>query len=404
MTNSSDRPHPSTPDGRFSRRRAVGAIASGSLAAGLTLRATQLGHAEDTPASTQLDPDGTTPFNFRLAASEPVTFAAGSLRTASIHEMPRIDALSIQLVEIDPGGVREIHWHPGASEINYVLEGEGIIGILSTTGVNAMTPISPGMTTFITQGDAHFIENTGATPLSLLIGFSSADPEHITVSQALPWVPVAVLEQVLDVPGGTLPNLPPRGDQAIVPLAGRERSVVEDAPTPYSVALDALPESTFGGGTVQVLRTDAIASLAGMTLLRLVIDGYAVREPHWHGNAAEFNYCVRGSGQIGIVAPSGESWTFVVNAGDVAFIPGNWFHYIENVGDDPLELVAFFDAVAPSRIDFSTMAAFFPSEILAASFAIAPETFAGLANQGTVVIAPPRDEDTESDPTATPVP
>jgi oxalate decarboxylase len=404
MTAPSDSRHAGAPDGRFSRRRAMGALATGGLAAGLVHRAMpDPAQAQDTPSSTQVNPDGTTPFNFHLAASEPVSFAAGTFRIASQEEMPRIEALSIHLVEIAPGGVREVHWHPNASEINYVLTGEGVVGVLSTSGENAISPVGPGTTTFIAQGDAHFIENTGSAPLTLLIGFSSPDPDHISLSQALPWVPATVVAQVLDLPPGALPPLPPRGDLAIVPLA-ETTTATTDAPAPFSAPLDALPESAFGGGTVQVLRPDAIPSLAGMTMLRLVIDQGAVREPHWHGNAAEFNYCVQGTGQIGIVSPSGEAWTFVVSAGDVAFIPTNWFHYIANVGEGPLELVAFFDDVAPSRIDLSTMAEFFPSAVLAASFGLAPGAFGGVPDQGTVVIAPPRDGGQDSGPAATPAP
>jgi hypothetical protein len=121
------------PDGRFSRRRALGAIATGSLAAGLGPPAANGMSAQNTSTSTQLNPDGTTPFNVRLGASQPVIFAAGMIRITSIHEMPRIDALGIQLVEIAPGGVREVHWHPNAAEINDVLDGGGIVGIPSTS-------------------------------------------------------------------------------------------------------------------------------------------------------------------------------------------------------------------------------------------------------------------------------
>ena len=388
--------------GRFTRRRAVGALATGTMAAGLTFHGSRASNGEDLPGSTQLNPDGTTPFNFRLAASEPIEYEAGSFRVASLAEMPRIDALSIHLVEIAPGGIREVHWHPNAAEINYVLHGKGVVGILSTSGDSAMNPIEPGTITFVARGDAHFIENTGAETLTLLIGFSSPEPNHLSASQAFPWVPAAVTEQVLAVPSGSLPPLPPRGDLAIVPQVGPASAIAADAPAPFSAALDTLPISEFAGGTVQALRPAAIASLVDMTLLRLVIDPGAVREPHWHGNAAEFNYCVTGAGQVGIVAPSGESWTFVVNAGDVAFIPNNWFHYISSVGEDPLELIAFFDNVAPTRIDLSTMVNFFPSGILAASFDIAPDTFADVPDQGTVVIAPPRHEDHEPDLAATP--
>ena len=389
---------PSSTRGRLSRRQAMSALAAVGFGAGLASGSPPLAAADGCPQSTQLNPDGTTPFNFHLAASEPVNHEAGSFRMVTLREMPRIDGLSIHLVDIAPGGIREVHWHPNAAEINYVLQGEGVVGVLSTSGDRALNTIRPGTSTFIARGDAHFIENTGDETLTLLIGFSDPQPEHLSVSQAFPWVPAAVMEQVLDVPPGTLPAFPPRGDLAIVPQVGSSSTVDGGAPAPFSAALDVLPTSEFAGGTVQALHPAAVATLAEMTLLRLVIDPGAVREPHWHGNAGEFNFCVSGAGQIGIVAPSGESWTFVVNTGDVAFIPNNWFHYIANIGDEPLELIAFFDDVAPSRIDLSTMTNFFPPGVLAASLDVTPETFADLPDQGTVVIAASSDDDVVATP------
>lgn len=386
-----DAPQSALPRGRLSRR-AVGAFATGGIAAGIAMHAGPA-LAKADPVSSQLNADGTTPFNLRLSASAPALYAGGTARTASVTEMPRLSGLSMLLVEIEPGAVREVHWHPNATEISYVLHGEGIIGILSTSGDNAIFPVTEGTSTVVPRGDAHYIQNTGTDILTLLIGFANADPLRLTVSQTLPWIPANVLDQTFGVPTGTLSAFPPRGDLAIVPLPKplpeSDETLPETVDSPYSAPLSALAVAQFGGGTVQALRTDVVPKLADMTLLRLVVDAKAVREPHWHGNAAEFNYCAHGSAQVGIVAPTGESWTFTMGEGDVAFIPDNWFHYIANIDTVPLEIIAFFDAVAPSRIDLSTMAGFFPPEVLAASLDVSPDVFANLPKEGTVVIAPP---------------
>ena len=78
-----------------------------------------------------------------------------------------------------------------------------------------------------------------------------------------------------------------------------------------------------------------------------------------------------------------------MGAGDVAYIPKNWFHYIASVNDEPLVFLAFFDDIAPNRVDLSGMTAFFPPEVLAASFGMDPEVFAALPQRETVVIAAP---------------
>lgn len=373
---------------RLSRRRALEALAGGGVAAGLAAALARSGLAWDgaTPTVQTSSPDGATPFNYQLGASEPQVFTGGTLRTATVRNIESLAGLSINILEIDAGALRELHWHPNAGEINYVLAGEGTIGILSATQETATFAIRPGSITYVPIGDAHYIRNTGSETLRLLIGFSNEAAEHQDFSSVLPWVPSEWLNQTLGVAAGTLPIFPPRGDLAVVPVSG-EAEAASDAATPFSTHVDDLLLQEFAGGTVQPVRVDVLPKLTGMTLLKLDIDGGALREPHWHGNASEFNYCASGTAQVGIVAPTGESWTFVVEPGDVAYIPKNWFHYIASLNDEPLVFLAFFDDTAPNRVDLSGMTAFFPPEVLAASFGMDPEVFASLPQRETVVIA-----------------
>ncbi len=381
----------------ISRRRALGALAGGGIATGIAatmspdLLAKDWTATPSVPVSTSASDRGagSTPFNYRLGASNPQVFSGGSLRTVTGKDIPALSGLSINLLEINPGSLRELHWHPNAHEINYCLEGEGTIGILSASGDRSTFGIKPGSITFVPVGDAHYIRNTGKGSLRLLIGFSHEEAEHLDLSQMLPWVPSDLLNQTLGVGPGTLPIFPPRDDAAITGVDSISNPVADDAATPFSAHLGALVVQKFAGGTVQPLRVDVIPKLEGMTLLKLDIDGSALREPHWHGNASEFNYCASGTAQVGIVAPSGESWTFVVEPGDVAYIPNNWFHYIASLNDEPLVFLAFFDHVAPNRVDLSGMTAYFPPEVLAASFGMDPGVFAKLPKRETVVIAGP---------------
>ncbi len=137
-----------------------------------------------------------------------------------------------------------------------------------------------------------------------------------------------------------------------------------------------------------------IPSLEGITVFPLHAVPHGLREPHWHPNTTELNYCVSGRAQIGLVAPDGSVQTFAVEPGTIAFIPDNWFHYIANVSDEPLEFLVFFvnaEAKAP-HIDLSQTFDYFPPEVLAASFGIDPAAFAALPKRGDVFLAAPVEE------------
>ena len=62
---------------------------------------------------------------FHLGGENPVTHDGGSFRQASGDNFPilRGQEASIVLLTLQPGGIREPHWHPSAWEINLVLGG-----------------------------------------------------------------------------------------------------------------------------------------------------------------------------------------------------------------------------------------------------------------------------------------
>ena len=222
----------------------------------------------------------------------------------------------------------------------------------------------------------------------MIVAFTSEKPEHFDFSVTLPWFPGELIAQALGVAPGTLPMLSRLGDLSIVPAA-LPADLALTVDNAFSVQTDQLSLDTYAGGTARPVTVEHIASLADISLFVLDVEPRGMREPHWHTNASEFNYCVAGTAQIGIVAPDGSSQTFVVEPGNVAYIPANWFHYIASVSDEPLRFLVFFGNVKPDHIDLSQVAVFFPSEVLAASFDLDPAVFADLPKQGDVFVAAP---------------
>jgi oxalate decarboxylase len=98
-----------------------------------------------------------------------------------------------------------------------------------------------------------------------------------------------------------------------------------------------------------------------------------IREPHWHPNAWEFDYCISGRARMAVVAPNNEWKIFEVSAGQVVFVPMGYFHYFENIGDDELRfLVVFNDSASESSDDIgiSVSRGGVPNHVLAATFGV----------------------------------
>jgi oxalate decarboxylase/phosphoglucose isomerase-like protein (cupin superfamily) len=47
--------------------------------------------------------------------------------------------VAVALVEVEPGGMRELHWHPNVDEWQYYIEGQGRMGVFGAQG-SARTP------------------------------------------------------------------------------------------------------------------------------------------------------------------------------------------------------------------------------------------------------------------------
>lgn len=375
-----------------SRRRLLTKVGAAGLAASVTLsglaRSSAAQQVTPTPGPETAVPPALPPFVYRLEQSAPLNYAGGTLRTATVENIPGLKDMAIFSEVVNPGAVRELHWHPNAHELSYILSGEGTIGVMPPEGKLLAFPISTGSVSFAPAGYPHYIVNTGPEPLRLVLAFSHENPQRLDWSVALPMVPTSLVAETFGVSAAAVPLLSSRGDVSIVPATGKlPQPSMSDAAKPFTINVSQVKPNTYIGGTTRPVVGNNLSSLQGLSLFPLTAQPFGLREPHWHANASELNYCVSGHAQIGMVAPNGGTQTVVVGPGDVCYIPVNWFHYIANITEDPLDFLVFFSNPNPDHIDLSQLTAAFPAELLAASFDIDPAVIAHLPNRGDVFIA-----------------
>lgn len=151
-------------------------------------------------------------FWFDLANAQPtVDVKGGTIREANASTFPVLNGAAIYLVELKPGAVRIPHWHPNASELDYVISGEAIIGMGAPDDV---TPLSqtvellPGQIGWIPQGWFHYIKNGSATEdLKILVIFTNESPNDIGLSKGFQAMPDDVLGLTFNVDPSTFANL-----------------------------------------------------------------------------------------------------------------------------------------------------------------------------------------------------
>ncbi len=108
----------------------------------------------------------------------------------------------------------------------------------------------------------------------------------------------------------------------------------------------------------------------------------ALREPHWHPNAWELEYCIAGTVNLGVVNPNGTQQIVTLRAGDVGFVPRGWGHYLENVGRGEVKMILTFNNDVPDDIGLSTMFGGMPTDTFTQTLGVRPGTLNG-ANKAT---------------------
>ncbi len=104
-------------------------------------------------------------------------------------------------------------------------------------------------------------------------------------------------------------------------------------------------------GKAYVVDQSNFAALAGVTCYTLEVWDESMRLPHWHPNATELGYVISGAIEIIIWRSPGESAVFVLTAGMCWFIPKAALHSLNNVGNQPAQLLVGFSSELPEDID-----------------------------------------------------
>lgn len=159
---------------------------------------------------------------FHLAGAAPSRFAGGDLRGAVADNWSVLKGQqgSAYLARLEPGGVREPHWHPSAWEMNFVVSGEVRWSLVGPGGTGDAFAGKAGDLVFAPQGHFHYFENASETEdLVVLIVFNTsvAEPDDdIGLVESLSAIPPDVLAAVFGVPADTFQAIPPQRDRVVI--------------------------------------------------------------------------------------------------------------------------------------------------------------------------------------------
>jgi oxalate decarboxylase len=146
------------------------------------------------PASGSLR-SGPLTHKYSLEGQEPKQFTGGHLRIVSSVEFPISTTMTGATMTIHPGGLRGLHWHPQASEWQYVISGSARLTVFASHGHARVEELGVGDISYIPQGFGHAIENTSSGDLQLLLVFNSGIYQTLDLADWLASNPAALVAE-----------------------------------------------------------------------------------------------------------------------------------------------------------------------------------------------------------------
>ncbi len=382
------------PDSDVTRRAFLGAAA---LVAGV---AGGEGEAEGgkPPYGPPAVPEGELPtFRFALEESPAKVVGKNSAREATVKQLPISQGIAGVSMRLEPGGLRELHWHATAAEWAYVIEGRCRTTVIDPEGRSETNDFGPGDVWYFPRGHGHSIQGLGPGICHFVLVFDNGYFSEFGTFSVSDWIghsPKDLLAKNLGLDKAAFDKFPkeevyfargaaPPEQQA----AGLQGGLLAPPDSHNYRLLAQEPHSIHRGG--REWRVDASRFPISQTITGVILelDPGGLRELHWHPTADEWQYVIDGRVSVTMFGSHGRYRIEKLGTGDVGYIPQGYGHSIENTGDKPATLLIAFNTGHYQAIDLSTWLASNPAYLLAANFGVKESEIEKLPKE-KVFIAP----------------
>lgn len=315
-------------------------------------------------------------FFFNLESIKPQkSNESGSLTYVTSKEAPGFVNISFANLTLNKRGSLDPIWHANAHKIGYCTQGINLVSIRTPGGVETFT-VKEGEIFFIPQGYVHHIENVGEAKSTINFALNHSNPETMNLSKAVYSISDNVFNSTFNTPTHFVDELKKSKNGEFLKTLPPLKNPVKPIKSQYKFDIEDSSKTIFThGGYLQVGTKANLPILNGLGILGFGLNPKGIVEPHWHTNAGELVYIVKGRTRITVLSPDGNVDVIDVKAGEGAFAPASYFHNIENIGPDDVEVIAFFSHAEPDYIGIGEVVGSYSNDLLASVFNTAPNYF-----------------------------
>jgi oxalate decarboxylase len=344
-----------------------------------------------------LQGDELPPFRFALEKSAGKTLGGSYGKEATVKQLPISKGIAGVSMRLEPGVMRELHWHATAAEWAFLIEGRCRTTVIDPQGRSEINDFDPGDIWYFPRGHAHSIQCLGDRPCHFILVFDNgyfSEFGTFSLSDWLGHTPSRLLSKNLGLSEKDFDKFPksevyfakgqvPPGD-----APSEHRGAPASPPETHKFRMLAqAPHSLHTGG--REWRVGRERFPISRTVTGVILDLYpgGLRELHWHPNADEWQYVISGRVRVTLFGAKGRWRQETLDTGDVGYAPTGYGHSIENDSDtEGARLLVAFNTGDYQAIDLSLWLASNPDYVLTINFGV-PESVISKLPRHRVFIA-----------------
>lgn len=399
-------------DGMTRRRMILNVAPAAALAAaGVKATAADRSRSDPGPGNPTLDgqnldsawPPGTDSkslvptFKYPFSLANKRTYEGGWSREVTVRELPVSKSMAGVNMRLTAGGVRELHWHT-AGEWAIMLYGSARITAIDRDGKSFVADVNQNDLWYFPGGIPHSIQGLEPDGAEFMLVFDDgnfSETETILLSDSMSHLPREVLSKNFGVAERDLKNLPQQElfiFQTGVPgsLGDDQKAAAGDlgksAEDFAFRTMQMSPTKRTKGGEVRIVDSSKFKVATTVAMAMVTVHPGGLRELHWHPNADEWQYYIRGKGRMTVVAAGNRARTMDFQAGDVGYVEKSLLHYVENTGDTDLTFLEMFKSSYYQDLSFSEWLSHTPPELVMAHLRVDKSTLDAFPKTKAVVL------------------
>jgi oxalate decarboxylase len=291
-------------------------------------------------------------------------------------------------MRLGPGGVRELHWHQQA-EWAVMTYGNCRVTILDVDGRPAVADVKDGDLWYFPAGLPHSLQGLEPDGAEFVLAFDNGESSEFNTLLLTDWIahtPPEVLAKNFGVPAEAFKNIPLHNRwiyQSKLPASplpeveGQIAAVAGKPPHPFVFRLtDMQPNRETKSGTVRIADSTNFLVSKTIAATRVTIKPGGLRDMHWHPNADEWLYVIKGSGRMTVFNTGPAAVTADFHAGDIGYVKKALGHYVANTGNTDLVYMEVFRADRFEEVSLSDWLAHSPIDMVAETLNLDPSVIA----------------------------